>query len=145
MKKISIFGATGSIGQNTIDLIARAPDTYEVVALTGANNIAQLAKDAQRLNAKIAVTAHDHLLEDLRDALAGTGIEAAAGTQAINDAATRPADWVMSAIIGAAGLAPGVAALKQGATLALANKEPLLPTARPCCRWIANIPLSFRP
>lgn len=126
MKKISIFGATGSIGQNTIDLIARAPDTYEVVALTGANNIAQLAKDAQRLNAKIAVTAHDHLLEDLRDALAGTGIEAAAGTQAINDAATRPADWVMSAIIGAAGLAPGVAALKQGATLALANKESLV-------------------
>ena len=126
MKKISIFGATGSIGQNTIDLIARAPDSYEVVALTGANNIAQLAKDAQRLNAKIAVTAHDHLLEDLRDALAGTGIEAAAGTQAINDAATRPADWVMSAIIGAAGLAPGVAALKQGATLALANKESLV-------------------
>ena len=126
MKKISIFGATGSIGQNTIDLIARAPDTYEVVALTGANNIAQLAKDAQRLNAKIAVTAHDHLLEDLRDALAGTGIEAAAGTQAINAAATRPADWVMSAIIGAAGLAPGVAALKQGATLALANKESLV-------------------
>jgi len=126
MKKISIFGATGSIGQNTIDLIARAPDTYEIVALTGANNIAQLAKDAQRLNAKIAVTAHDHLLADLRDALAGTGIEAAAGTQAINDAATRPADWVMSAIIGAAGLAPGVAALKQGATLALANKESLV-------------------
>ena len=126
MKKISIFGATGSIGQNTIDLIARAPDTYEVVALTGANNIAQLAQDAQRLNAKIAVTAHDHLLEDLRDALAGTGVEAAAGTQAINEAATRPADWVMSAIIGAAGLAPGVAALKQGATLALANKESLV-------------------
>ncbi|WP_138923366.1 1-deoxy-D-xylulose-5-phosphate reductoisomerase [Sulfitobacter sp. BSw21498] len=126
MKKISIFGATGSIGQNTIDLIARAPDTYDVVALTGANNIAQLAQDAQRLNAKIAVTAHDHLLEDLRDALAGTGIEAAAGTQAINEAATRPADWVMSAIIGAAGLAPGVAALKQGATLALANKESLV-------------------
>ncbi|WP_448326159.1 1-deoxy-D-xylulose-5-phosphate reductoisomerase [Sulfitobacter sp. M13] len=126
MKKISIFGATGSIGQNTIDLIARAPDTYEVVALTGANNIAQLAQDAQRLNAKIAVTAHDHLLEDLRDALAGTGIEAAAGTQAINEAATRPADWVMSAIIGAAGLAPGIAALKQGATLALANKESLV-------------------
>ena len=126
MKKVSIFGATGSIGQNTIDLIARAPDAYDVVALTGASNIAQLAEDAQRLNAQLAVTAHEHLLDDLRDALSGTGVEAAAGTQAINAAAARPADWVMSAIIGAAGLAPGVEALKQGATLALANKESLV-------------------
>ena len=126
MKKVSIFGATGSIGQNTIDLIARAPDAYDVVALTGASNIAQLAEDAQRLNAQLAVTAHEHLLDDLRDALSGTGVEAAAGPQAINDAAARPADWVMSAIIGAAGLAPGGEALKQGATLALANKESLV-------------------
>ena len=126
MKKVSIFGATGSIGQNTIDLIARAPDAYDVVALTGASNIAQLAEDAQRLNAQLAVTAHEHLLDDLRDALSGTGVEAAAGTQAINEAAARPADWVMSAIIGAAGLAPGMEALKQGATLALANKESLV-------------------
>ena len=126
MKKVSIFGATGSIGQNTIDLIARAPDAYDVVALTGASNIAQLAEDAQRLNAQLAVTAHEHLLDDLRDALSSTGVEAAAGPQAINEAAARPADWVMSAIIGAAGLAPGVEALKQGATLALANKESLV-------------------
>ena len=126
MKKVSIFGATGSIGRNTIDLIARAPDAYDVVALTGASNIAQLAEDAQRLNAQLAVTAHEHLLDDLRDALSGTGVEAAAGPQAINEAAARPADWVMSAIIGAAGLAPGVEALKQGATLALANKESLV-------------------
>ena len=126
MKKVSIFGATGSIGQNTIDLIARAPDAYDVVALTGASTIAQLAEDAQRLNAQLAVTAHEHLLDDLRDALSGTGVEAAAGPQAINEAAARPADWVMSAIIGAAGLAPGMEALKQGATLALANKESLV-------------------
>ncbi|HJO52422.1 MAG TPA: 1-deoxy-D-xylulose-5-phosphate reductoisomerase [Sulfitobacter pontiacus] len=126
MKKVSIFGATGSIGQNTIDLIARAPDAYDVVALTGASNIAQLAEDAQRLNAQLAVTVHEHLLDDLRDALSSTGVEAAAGPQAINEAAARPADWVMSAIIGAAGLAPGVEALKQGATLALANKESLV-------------------
>ena len=126
MKKVSIFGATGSIGQTTIDLIARAPDAYDVVALTGASNIAQLAEDAQRLNAQLAVTAHEHLLDDLRDALSSTGVEAAAGPQAINEAAARPADWVMSAIIGAAGLAPGVEALKQGATLALANKESLV-------------------
>ncbi len=126
MRKISIFGATGSIGQNTIDLIARDPDSYDVVALTGGRNIARLAEDARRLGAEIAVTAHDALLDDLRAALDGTGIEAAAGANAIEEAATRPADWVMSAIVGAAGLVPGLRALEQGATLALANKESLV-------------------
>ncbi|WP_420567291.1 1-deoxy-D-xylulose-5-phosphate reductoisomerase [Thalassovita sp.] len=130
MRRVSIFGATGSIGQNTLDLIARAPEDYDVVALTGGRNIAHLARDAISLNADVAVTAHENLLDDLRDALAGTGIEAAAGTQALNEAAARPADWVMSAIIGAAGLAPGLTALQQGATLALANKESLV-TAGP--------------
>lgn len=126
MRRVSIFGATGSIGQNTIDLIARAPEDYDVVALTGARNVAQLAQDARRLKAEIAVTADAALLDDLRAALAGSGIEAAAGTQAITEAAARPADWVMSAIVGAAGLAPGLAALEQGSTLALANKESLV-------------------
>lgn len=126
MKRVSIFGATGSIGQNTIDLIARAPDDYDVVALTGAGNIAQLAHDAQALGADIAITAHDHLLEGLRTALSGTGIEVASGANALTEAAARPADWVMSAIVGAAGLAPGLRALEQGATLALANKESLV-------------------
>lgn len=126
MRRVSIFGATGSIGQNTIDLIARAPQEYSVVALTGASNIAVLARDARRLKAQIAVTAHDHLLGDLRAALAGSGIAAAAGAQAITEAAARPADWVMSAIVGAAGLAPGLTALQQGTTLALANKESLV-------------------
>ncbi len=126
MRRVSIFGATGSIGQNTIDLIARAPDDYDVVALTGAGNIELLARDARRLNAKIAVTAHDHLLDDLRAALAGSGVVAAAGPAALTEAAARPADWVMSAIVGAAGLAPGLTALEQGATLALANKESLV-------------------
>jgi 1-deoxy-D-xylulose-5-phosphate reductoisomerase len=126
MRRVSIFGVTGSIGQNTIDLIARAPDVYDVVALTGAGNIELLARDARQLKAQIAVTAHDHLLEDLRNALEGSGVVAAAGTAAIAEAATRPADWVMSAIVGAAGLAPGLAALEQGATLALANKESLV-------------------
>ncbi|MFG6516610.1 1-deoxy-D-xylulose-5-phosphate reductoisomerase [Sulfitobacter sp. 1A13496] len=125
-RKISILGATGSIGQNTIDLIRRAPDAYEVVALTGAGNIAQLAKDAIALKADVAVTAREDLLDDLRDALSGSGVEAAAGDEAITEAASRPADWTMSAIIGAAGLAPGLAALRQGGTLALANKESLV-------------------
>ncbi len=126
MRKVSIFGATGSIGQNTIDLIARDPDAYDVVALTGGANIEQLARDARRLKADVAVTAYDTRLDDLRTALAGSGIAAASGQAALTEAAARPADWVMSAIVGAAGLAPGLAALKQGATLALANKETLV-------------------
>jgi len=126
MRRVSIFGATGSIGQNTIDLIKRAPDDYQVIALTGSSNIKQLAADAQVLRAQIAVTADDSKLDDLRAALAGTGITAAAGSAAITEAASRPADWIMSAIVGAAGLAPGMAALAQGGTLALANKESLV-------------------
>lgn len=125
-RRVSIFGATGSIGQNTIDLIVRDPDSYDVVALTGASNIAQLAADAIRLRADVAVTADEDRLDDLRTALAGTGIAAAAGQGALIEAACRPADWVMSAIVGAAGLQPGICALEQGATLALANKESLV-------------------
>ncbi|MDF0602258.1 1-deoxy-D-xylulose-5-phosphate reductoisomerase [Psychromarinibacter sp. C21-152] len=129
-RRVSIFGATGSIGQSTIDLIGRDPGAYEVVALTGASNIDRLAADARRLNAEVAVTCHADRLADLRAALAGTGIEAAAGEQALIEAADRPADWIMSAIVGAAGLAPGVHALRHGTTLALANKESLV-TAGP--------------
>ena len=126
MRRVSIFGATGSIGQNTIDLIARSPEEYDVVALTGAANIDQLAKDAIKLNAEIAVTANPEQLDNLRSALGGSEVEAAAGSEALIEAANRPADWVMSAIVGAAGLAPGLAALEQGSTLALANKESLV-------------------
>jgi len=126
MKKISIFGATGSIGQNTIDLIRRDPDAYDVVALSGGQNVAQLARDAIELRAEVAVTAHAARLDELRAALAGSGVEAAAGAAALVEAASRPADWIMSAIVGAAGLAPGLKALEQGSTLALANKESLV-------------------
>ena len=130
MRRVSVFGATGSIGQNTLDLIRRAPSEYQVVTLTGGRNIAKLAADARALKAELAVTAHDDLLDDLRKALAGSGVAVAAGQAAIAEAAARPADWTMSAIIGAAGLAPGMEALKQGGTLALANKESLV-TAGP--------------
>ena len=126
MRKVSILGATGSVGQNTIDLIARTPDAYDVVALTGGHNIAQLAADARKVNADIAITAYDEHYNDLRAALSGTGIKVAAGQAAIVEAGAHPADWVMSAIVGASGLAPGLAALEQGATLALANKESLV-------------------
>ena len=126
MRSISIFGATGSIGENTVDLIERAPGEYRVVALTGGRNIARLAAQARSLRAEVAVTAHDELLGDLRDALAGSGVQAAAGAGAIAEAADRPADWTMSAIVGAAGLVPGLRTVARGGTLALANKESLV-------------------
>jgi len=129
-RRVSIFGATGSIGQNTIDLIARAPAQYQLVALTGGQNVAQLAADARRLGAQVAVTADPGKLDALRAALAGSPVQAMAGRAALLEAAAMPADWVMSAIVGAAGLAPGLIALQQGATLALANKESLV-TAGP--------------
>ena len=126
MRRVSIFGATGSIGQSTLDLIRRDPGAYRVVALTGGHNIAQLAADAVETGAEIAVTCHDDRLAELRAALAGTGVAAAAGEAALIEAADRSADWIMSAIVGAAGLAPGFRALRQGTTLALANKESLV-------------------
>ncbi|MCG6901616.1 MAG: 1-deoxy-D-xylulose-5-phosphate reductoisomerase [Rhodobacter sp.] len=129
-RRVSIFGATGSVGQNTIDLIRRDKESYDIIALTGGSNVDQLARDARELGAALAVTAFEDRLQDLRAALAGSGIEVAAGAAAVAEAAARPADWVMSAIVGAAGLAPGLAALRHGGTLALANKESLV-TAGP--------------
>ncbi|WIV52160.1 1-deoxy-D-xylulose-5-phosphate reductoisomerase [Marivivens sp. LCG002] len=130
VRRVSVFGATGSIGQNTLDLIARDPQGFEVVALTGGRNVARLAHDAIRLKAQIAVTCFDECRAELEERLKGTGIEVASGDAAVVEAASRPADWVMSAIVGAAGLRPGLEALKHGTTLALANKESLV-TAGP--------------
>lgn len=128
MRRISIFGATGSVGANGVDLIRRAggPAAYHVVALTGGRNIPRLARMARELRADLAVTAHEELLDELRAALAGSGVEVAAGSAALAEAAGRPADWVLSAIVGAAGLVPGLTALAQGGVLALANKESLV-------------------
>jgi 1-deoxy-D-xylulose-5-phosphate reductoisomerase len=126
VRRITILGATGSIGQNTIDLIARAPEDYAVEALTGARNIDRLAADAVRLGARLAVTSEPDLYGALKERLAGTGVEVAAGAQAVTEAAARPADWTMSAIVGAAGLVPGMEVLRRGGVLALANKETLV-------------------
>ena len=127
--RVSVFGATGSIGESTFDLLTRRDD-IETVVLTGGRNVTRLAEQARALRAGVAVTAHEDCYGALKDALAGSGVEVAAGTQSLVDAAERPTDWVMSAIVGAAGLAPGFRALAQGATLALANKESLV-TAGP--------------
>ncbi len=129
-RRVTIFGATGSIGQNTLDLIGRDREAFDVVALTGGRNIGTLAEAARRFRAEVAVTAFDDCLADLQDALAGSGVAAAAGETALIEAAARPADWIMSAIVGAAGLPPGLKALEHGTTLALANKESLV-TAGP--------------
>lgn len=129
-RRVSIFGVTGSIGQSTLELIRRNRDRFKVVALTGGRNVDALAQAAKDLGAEVAVTAHDDCLRPLQSALNGSGVTVAAGTEALIEAADRPADWIMSAIVGAAGLAPGLQALKQGTTLALANKESLV-TAGP--------------
>lgn len=127
-RRISIFGSTGSIGCNTVDLIERqgGAEAFDVVALSGSSNIALLAQQAIALRAEIAVTADPARLDDLRTALAGSGVAAGAGTQALLDAADRPVDWTMAAIVGAAGLAPTLRAARHGTTLALANKESLV-------------------
>lgn len=128
MRSISVLGATGSVGESAFDLLMRSggPERWRTVALTGGTNVARLAEMARALRAEIAVTAWPDALPALRAALAGSGIEAAAGADAIVEAAGRPADWTLSAIIGAAGLAPGLKVLGRGGTLALANKETLV-------------------
>ncbi len=126
MRRISVLGATGSIGRNTLDLVGRRRGDFAVVALTGGRNIELLAAQAREMGAELAVTAHEDAYKALKSALSGSGVEVAAGETALQEAGARPADWVMSAIVGAAGLAPGLAALGQGADLALANKESLV-------------------
>jgi 1-deoxy-D-xylulose-5-phosphate reductoisomerase len=125
-RRISVLGATGSIGESTLDLIGRDATSYRVVALTGGHNAARLAELAVLHRAELAVLADPNGYAALRDALAGTGIEAGAGEEALLEAASRPADWVMAAIVGAAGLKPTLRAVRQGTLTALANKECLV-------------------
>ena len=125
-RRISILGSTGSVGCNTIDLIDRNPDRYEVVALTANKNVAALAEQARRLRPEVAVVADPDAYGELRDALAGTGIKTAAGAAAVTEAAARPADWLMAAIVGAAGLESTLEGVRQGAVIGLANKETLV-------------------
>jgi 1-deoxy-D-xylulose-5-phosphate reductoisomerase len=126
MRRISVLGATGSIGASTLDLIRRQPDLWQVVALTAHGNAAQLAALAREFRAEVAVVADEAKLPELRAALAGTSIEAAGGEQALVEAARREADITVAAIVGCAGLAPTMAAIEQGRTVALANKEALV-------------------
>ena len=125
-RRVTILGSTGSVGCRTVDLLLRNPERFVVEALTGNRNVKLLAEQAKLLRPRMAVIADPKLEGSLKDALAGTGIETSAGAEALTDAAARPADWVMAAIVGAAGLAPTLAAIRRGAVVALANKECLV-------------------
>jgi 1-deoxy-D-xylulose-5-phosphate reductoisomerase len=125
-RSVTILGATGSVGRSTLDLIARPPERFEVLALTANRDAAGLAEAARRVGAKRAVICDSAFLPTLEDALAGSGIETSAGPEAVLETATLGADWTMAAIVGAAGLGPTMAALRSGRTVALANKEALV-------------------
>jgi 1-deoxy-D-xylulose-5-phosphate reductoisomerase len=125
-RRVTILGSTGSVGRNTVSLIEAEPDRYAVEALTAGRNVALLAEQARRLRPRLAVIADEEQFPALKEALAGTGIGVAAGRAAVVEAAMLPADWVMAAIVGAAGLEPTLAAARRGATVAFANKECLV-------------------
>ncbi|MBK1659510.1 1-deoxy-D-xylulose-5-phosphate reductoisomerase [Paracraurococcus ruber] len=127
MKRLSILGSTGSVGRSTLALVEAAPPgTYAVEALVAGRDVAALAAQARKLAARLAVVAEPSAYTALKEALAGSGIEVAAGPQAVVEAAARPADWTMAAIVGSAGLQSALAVLDRGGTLALANKETLV-------------------
>ena len=126
IRTITILGATGSIGASTVDLIKREPERYRVESISARRNAAALGKIAREVGARHAVVADPAAYGDLKSALSGSRIEAAAGEEALIEAAQRPADWVMAAISGSVGLKPTMAAIERGATVALANKECLV-------------------
>ncbi len=125
-RRVSILGATGSVGTSTLDLIERHPDRFEVVALSAARNVEALAKAARRTGARLAVIDDATLLPQLQQLLDGTHCRAASGREALTEAAAGDAEWVMAAIVGNAGLEPVMAAIEAGRTVALANKEALV-------------------
>ena len=125
-RHVTILGSTGSVGCNTVDLITRNPDAYVVEALTAHGNVKRLVEQSLKLRPRLAVIADETLYGELKAALAGTNIAVAAGQDALKEAASLPADWVMAAIVGAAGLEPTLTAIKRGATIGLANKECLV-------------------
>ncbi|MBO6770931.1 MULTISPECIES: 1-deoxy-D-xylulose-5-phosphate reductoisomerase [unclassified Thalassospira] len=125
-KSVSVFGVTGSIGTSTVDILKSHADKYSVDAVTAHRNVEALAQIARDLSAKFAVIGDPDLYDELCDALAGSGVEAGAGESALIDAAQRPSDIVIAAIVGAAGLKPTLAAIRRGARVGLANKETLV-------------------
>ena len=113
-RRVTVLGSTGSVGCNTIDLLERNPGRYIVEALTANSRVEMLAEQARRLRPRLAVVADERQYQTLKGALSGTGVEVAAGAAAVVEAAGRPSDWVMAAIVGAAGLSPTLAAVRRG-------------------------------
>jgi 1-deoxy-D-xylulose-5-phosphate reductoisomerase len=136
-RRVSILGSTGSIGRNTVDLLLRNRESFSVEALTANHNAVLLAEQARALGARFAAVADPADYSVLREALAGSGIEVACGRAALVDAAERPADWVMAGIVGAAGLEPTLAAVRQGRMVAFANKEVLVSAGNLFMREVA--------
>jgi 1-deoxy-D-xylulose-5-phosphate reductoisomerase len=126
MRTVTILGSTGSVGCNTVELVEREPERFAVEALVANRNVVKLAEQAKRLRPRLVVVAQEKAYAPLKEALAGCNIEVAAGAAAVIEAAARPADWVMAAIVGAAGLEPTLAAIRRGAIIGLANKETLV-------------------
>ena len=125
-KSVTILGSTGSIGCQTIDLIERRPERYRIVALTANRNVEELSRQALALRPEFVAVADSECYDDLKANLSGSGIEVGAGPSGIIEAADANAEWVMAAIVGAAGLKPTLQAVRRGATIALANKECLV-------------------
>jgi 1-deoxy-D-xylulose-5-phosphate reductoisomerase len=126
VRSVTVLGATGSIGDSTMDLLRASRHRYRVEALTAGGNVQALASLAREFDARYVAVADSSRLSELKNALAGTRTECGAGESAVIEAAARPADWVMAAVSGAAGLKPALAAVDRGATVALANKECLV-------------------
>jgi 1-deoxy-D-xylulose-5-phosphate reductoisomerase len=126
MRSVTVLGSTGSVGTQTVELLAREPQRFRVRALVAGRNAALLAEQAIALNAERAVISDPARYQDLRQALSGTEVAVAAGPDAVIEAASLPVDWTMAAITGAAGLAPTLAAISGGGAVALANKEALV-------------------
>jgi 1-deoxy-D-xylulose-5-phosphate reductoisomerase len=137
-RSLSILGSTGSVGTNTLDLVARHRDRFRIDVLAANTNVALLASQARAFSAELAVVADESCLAELEDRLAGAGIATAGGKQALIEAASRPVDMLMASIVGSAGLAPTLSAVRRGTTVALANKECLVSAGDLFMREIAT-------
>ena len=144
-RSVSVLGSTGSIGTSTVDLLLANPDRFRVRALAGGRNVALLAQQARALSAEVAVIADTTLLPELELLLAGSGISAAAGSDAVVAAASQQADWTMAAITGAAGLPSTLAAIRRGGAIALANKEALVCAGDVMLRAVASAGATLLP
>jgi 1-deoxy-D-xylulose-5-phosphate reductoisomerase len=145
VKTIAVLGSSGSVGTQTLDLIAENPENYEVIALVGGRNVKLLAEQAKRFRPAITVISDEPCLSELRAALAGTNLHCAGGRAAVLAAAAMPADWTMSAITGVAGLEPTLAAVKHGGTIAFANKEALVSAGDVFLRAVADAGATLLP